>query len=240
MCRVAGRPSPVSDRHSPPPAVQRDERHLPGGQRRGERRGRPARPMAEGEQHAGRHAATHERADEVDGPRVAPVEVVEDEHDGLVLRQQPEQVPHRAMCAMALVAEPGVAGRAPPAQCRKRPSPRRRAAPTTRPAPARRRRRPSPPPRRAYGSSRSNSDAGARQHDVTAVLGAPAQLREQTGSFRSRARPRRRCRPGRLRAGRRGPRRAAGARVADRRSDRSGRARVVASIDPRGRLRVGP
>ena len=78
-----------------PQRLQRDERHLPGGERGHERRGRPAGPMAEGEQHARRHAAAHERADEVRGGGVAPVEVVEDEHDGLVLRQEAEQVPHR-------------------------------------------------------------------------------------------------------------------------------------------------
>ena len=65
--------------------------------------------MAEGEQHARGHPATHERPDEVSGGGIAPVEVVEDEHHGLVLRQEAQQMPHRPMCAMALVADPGLA-----------------------------------------------------------------------------------------------------------------------------------
>ena len=82
-----------------------EHRHPRRGQGRAQSRGRSSRAITEPEQHARRHAPAHEGADELDRRGVAPVQVVEDEHERIAFGDQRQEPAHGAMGAMALVTE---------------------------------------------------------------------------------------------------------------------------------------
>ena len=67
--------------------------------------GKLPRARGEREQHRRRGRAAEQRADQLDRRRVGPVDVVEDQHQRLRRREPLEQLPDRAVGAVALVLE---------------------------------------------------------------------------------------------------------------------------------------
>ena len=74
-------------------------------ERRGEVPGRLRRAEGERDEHASTRRTPEQRRKQRQGCLVGPVEVIEDEHERALLRQQLEQSAHGAMGAVALVGD---------------------------------------------------------------------------------------------------------------------------------------
>ncbi len=133
----------------------------------------------------GRRRAAQQRAEELDGRRVGPVEVVEDEHERLARRELLEQRTHRPVAAVALVLDGDVErarkrsrarGRRARARCGR---PRRGAASEAGSSP--RRYSSSASTKTENGRSRSSSEAEPERTRHPCASARRGELREQAG-----------------------------------------------------------
>ena len=136
----------------------------------------------EGEEHPRRRRSPQQRAEELGGPRVRPVQVVQHEHEGRGRGEQLQQLPHGPVRAVALVLQRrrgGGGGQRRKDEAELRPGFVAQAAQALRREPGdvllqRVDERPE-------GQVALELRRAAGEHELSAGLGAPSELRQQAG-----------------------------------------------------------